>query len=73
MAQISIKFPFDISATLVKWKVKTGVRINVGTVLALYKPRDAQSPLKLKSSDVGTVIKLNVEENTIVSPRLVNR
>ena len=71
MAQVLIKFPFDISAKIVKWKVKTGVKINIGTVLALYQPRDAKNPLKLKSIDVGTVTEVLIAEGSLVKARLV--
>ena len=69
MAQVLVKFPFDVSAKIVKWKVRNGVKINIGTVIALYQPKDVTVPLKLKSLHVGTVKTLLLSEGSVVQAR----
>ncbi|KAK4885584.1 hypothetical protein RN001_001855 [Aquatica leii] len=55
---------------IVKWKVREGFSVSIGSVVLLYdfeKPEKKQQ-LKLKSSHAGTVCKIIAQEGAIISP-----
>ena len=56
-----------------KWKVKEGMLVSIRQVIFIYNLVSSETEnLKFKSSQVGTVRKILVNENDIVQPGLVN-
>uniref|UniRef100_A0A146LM22 RNA polymerase II subunit A C-terminal domain phosphatase n=1 Tax=Lygus hesperus TaxID=30085 RepID=A0A146LM22_LYGHE len=65
--KLSIKLSLRRSVKISKWKVEPGTIVYDGRVLLLYEEDDGKSS-KLKSKNVGTVVKLIVEEGQTVNP-----
>ncbi|XP_006819784.1 RNA polymerase II subunit A C-terminal domain phosphatase-like [Saccoglossus kowalevskii] len=73
----TVCLPGTISCRITKWKVKSGSKVNQGTVLAVYEQEKAENgntnaseKLKLKSTEVGTVYDLLAKEGQVVPPGL---
>ena len=68
MANHVVVSPGTECSKIVKWKVKCGTKIDLGTVLCLYKHVDSDKILKLKCTTVGTVEDVFIGEGGLVKP-----
>lgn len=55
---------------ILKWKVREGFTVSIGSVILLYDfvKSEEKQQRKLKSSQAGTVCKLVVQEGAIIQP-----
>lgn len=65
--KLDIKLSLRRSVKITKWKVEPGTIVYDGRVLLLYEEDDGKCS-KLKSKNVGTVLKLLVAEGQLVNP-----